>query len=517
MRETRLLDRMAIIGAVLAILAIVLPIIYTARMTAAQDPLSKGYRQKALDCMPTPDIRADLDIAGLWNSEIGEKKRLTMLREAVKKYPNSGRLWFRLGLSAKGSGSENALRRAAQLDPQNAMPLYMLASQAAERKSWDEAISLLRRANRLPGVDRYLFPYEACRGDGLLEMTMSDAGGEIAIVLRMRRLVVSLTKRASDLHAARRTKEAVEILGDTRTAARRLMQVDEPTWMDVLVGQSMIALCAKPEKAIAVATGDKATLARLAAQKQEDVRIRAGMKAYLDRSMEELVRRMARFAALGIPVAVAGFVQAIFVIFSLIWWGVLSRRSRGIQASELHLDATVRAFPVRKLLTLFGFIIIFMAAATVALVQATHTVEWDVLGAACGIGMAVPAIAGLAVAVWAAAAYKKAFRAAAQSAGEEISKPWKGYPIADKRERQRRLTGVLGGMMISLVVWLAILSGYMKTTMNALPWQIERGAAGFHQQETRYIADLVAGKIKVPQKYIRQVEQDRARKPKPGG
>jgi hypothetical protein len=83
MREMRILDRMAIIGTVLAILAIGAPVVWTIQSIGkSEDPFGRGQRAKALDCMPTPDMRADLDIMGLWNVKISDAKRLTMLRTA---------------------------------------------------------------------------------------------------------------------------------------------------------------------------------------------------------------------------------------------------------------------------------------------------------------------------------------------------------------------------------------------------------------------------------------------------
>jgi hypothetical protein len=53
----------------------------------------------------------------------------------------------------------------------------------------------------------------------------------------------------------------------------------------------------------------------------------------------------------------------------------------------------------------------------------------------------------------------------------------------------------------------------MKVTMDAFPWQMERATAGLYQEEPKYVRDLLAGKVKVPEKYIREAEL----RAKPGG
>ena len=69
--------------------------------------------------------------------EADVKPTVDKVRQAVGKYPNSARLQFRLGTYGNDG---QALRRAAELDTNNALPLYYLASKAA---SMDETLALL--------------------------------------------------------------------------------------------------------------------------------------------------------------------------------------------------------------------------------------------------------------------------------------------------------------------------------------------------------------------------------------
>jgi hypothetical protein len=283
--------------------------------------------------------------------------------------------------------------------------------------------------------------------------------------------------------------------------------------MDLLVGRAIVQIANKYAKEAYLGTGDKVRLAKLEAENQRLIYIAAGGSYGINRSMDSLARRFAAVSAYTVPALIAGEALALIMLASLIWWGILALRSRRSAASEIHLAATAMAFPAGRLLKIYALVAGILAVETIVLTLCASAVKVELLTVVDGAAMALSALLMLWVLVWASIAYKRAYRQAAESAGETIAKPWKGYPVADKRERQRRLTGVFGGVMAAIFVWGILVSGYMKVTMDAFPWQMERATAGLYQEEPKYVRDLLAGKVKVPEKYIREAEL----RAKPGG
>lgn len=521
MTSTRRLDTLASIGGVLAILAIVISIACNAHLMRTVSETQDGASERLLKCMPTPDMRADLQLPDVPSTAANgstPQNALSKYRAAARKYPTSARLQFHLGLAAAEPESSNAFRRAVQLDPGNALPLYALARKASATGHWDEAVTLLTQANRCAGLDWYLFPYEACKGNGTSEMELESKNASVSThcATITRGLAHELTEHALQLHSAGKTQDGLAILGQVREMGWKLMHQGQTSVMDVLVGTAIIRSAEKPERQIYTATGNKAGLARIERDEEEFIRLKAGGRAYLDQAMLDLVRTVAHFAALSLPLSAAGAVSAFITIVSMVWGSLLARRSKGTPASELHDMATDRAFAAARLARLYALVIVVVAAITTALASLSFS-SADAL-ARDSVGMALGAVSSalvvLCVMVWANIAYKRAFQEAAESDGDIASRPWKGYTIADKRERQRRLTGVTGGVTITLAIWGVVLSVYMKTTMDSYPWQMDRATAGLCQQEQQYMHDLVAGKIDVPAKYIKQVQSEETVKAK---
>lgn len=523
MKATRRLDRLSIIGGILAVVMLVTSVALTRKNIAEYS--GDGLRHATMKCMTTPEMRADLELAAPWDSDRDIKSRLPALRKAVKDYPQSARLQFRLGMMTDGTESAKALEQVVRLDPKNALPFYILASKASSNGEWDESISLVKQANRLSRVDWYPLPYEGCNGDGMLEMSMISANSSLLIshlLGGIRRVSVDLTNHASSLYAKGKTREALVILGEVKKTGWTLIRKDEANALEVTVGVSIVQKAQKSERKIFTETNDQPGLAQIAREDKELLLLRAGSMAYVTTCNDVLVRRVSSFAAATSSVIIAGAVQIWLLLICLLSWAVLAVRSRGISASEYHETATERAFPGRRLVKVYALVFAGLAfvAAISAYLVATLPIEYVtfVIGS---IGTVIPAIIPLVVLIWAGVVYRKSFKSTIDTADPDAPAPWKGYPIADKRERQRRLTGVCGGMMITLVILLAALSMYTKTTMNAYPWQTERATGGMYKLEPKYIADLVAGKVKVPEKYIKAEEkrqQDALKKAaKPGG
>ncbi|MCX6376961.1 MAG: hypothetical protein NTU88_13170, partial [Armatimonadetes bacterium] len=524
---------LALIGGVLA-LAVVAGLVYlNYAVNAEVRTTPTEWREALLRSMPDTDLRADFEVLTEWpwdKDAIGEfealsnrperdaektaletekQKRLhtlPVLTRAVSKFPNSLRLQLRVGTLGEEQQRPAALRRAAQLDQQNPLPLYLLASEAASRGSLDEALSLVKEGNRRRWADWYPMPTTLAGNQRDAEIIASQANSPAhwPTYFPIRRLAVSLSKHAGDLYKAGRGDKADEIVGQVRAMGWRVAGGNQANLMDLLIGRTIVGIANKNAKEAYVSTGDKAHLAELGAENRRVVYVDAGARAQIDSGMEKLVRRVEMFTAYSVPVEMAGAALALIIFASLIWWGILALRSRRKAASEIHTEATARAFSARKLLKVYALVAAVLAVETVALVYCASALEVRLLTVVEGSAMVLPAILMLGVLVWASIAYKRAYRQAAESAGETISKPWKGYPVADKRERQRRLTGVFGGVMAAIAVWGILVSGYMKVTMDAFPWQVERATAGLRQEEPKYVRDLLAGTVKVPEKYIRE-------------
>lgn len=542
MKETRRLDILALIGGILAVVAIagLMYVNYTANAETGKTPTE--LREALLRSMPDTDLRADLEVLTEWPwgkdaireaealsnrperdaektaLETEKQKRLhtlPVLARAVSKFPNSARLQLRVGTLGEEPQRPAALRRAAEMDRRNALPLYLLASEAASRGSLDEALSLVSEGNRRHWADWYPMPTTLGGNQRNAEMIASEANSSARWPTYpiIRQLAVSLSKHAGDLYKTGRGDKADEIVGQVKAMGWRLAGGNQANLMDLLVGKAIVQIANKYAKEAYLGTGDKARLAKLEAENQRLIYIAAGGRYGSNRSMESFWRGLGMFAAYSVPAAMAGAALTLVLFGSLIWWGILALRSRRKPASEMHLEATAKAFPAGRLLKVYALVAGILAVETVALVYCASALKVELLTTVDGAAVIFSAILMLGVLVWASIAYKKAYRQAAESAGETISKPWKGYPVADKRERQRRLTGVFGGVMAAIAVWGILVSGYMKVTMDAFPWQVDRAIAGLYQDEPKYVRELLAGKVKVPEKYIREAEQQARQKP----
>lgn len=515
MTTTRRLDILAIIGCILAVAAIVIPVANYAYLPQLISSMSSGSKTALMRWLPTADMRADLMLPNRSEARVEDKavrrSVISKFEAAAAKYPNSARLQFRLGTVADEPQASEALNTAAKLDQNNAIPLYALARMASRKGQWDQATSLLTQANHRSRVHTYPYPLDACKGNGLVEMLIVSENLSVSSAghILMRSLTKDLVAHAWQQHKEGETQESLAVIGQLKEMGWKLIRKDDGSLMDMLVGMTLIQLVERTEKHIYTATGDKAGLERIARDENEFVRLRAGSNAYLATFMDGPVQRSERSTALSIPLAGSAGAGSMITILLVVWWSILRWRSRGAPASEHHVAATDMIFAPGRLIRLCALVIVAVASfALLSLYVLTDDTSGMVLGSAC------PTALVLIVAAWASVVYKKAFRTAAESVGETVPKPWKGYPIADKRERQRRLTGVMGGVMVAIGVWGVLVSAYMKTTMDAYPWQIERAFAGIYQREQQYVCDLVSGKIMIPQKYILEQQKKAAEQKK---
>lgn len=408
------------------------------------------------------------------------------------------------------------LRKASELDPSNALPLYILASRAISSGSADEAVALLAEGNRRSRMDDYPLPYDLAKGDPQVEIAITTANSQTRspIFLVLRQLVRGAREHALKLHAAGRTETALAIIGETKQIGWKLVRTDDATVMDMLVGVAITGVCHKGEEQIYTETHSQSGLAQLEQERDKLTYLRAGGLAYLASAGKRIPKLMSTSSALTLPTIYVGFFQAAIIVVSLVAWGVLALVARRKPASHLHREATARAFAAGRLLRMYALILLPLGIVASVLVYFGLLREFMIL---------LPVAAGTAAFVpflllwWTNAAYKKAYRAAAEAAGQEIPRLWKGTPIQEKREVARRIAGVQGGMMLFLVLCGLLISGGAKLMLGGYPWQSQamHVIASIREEERQYVADLVAGKIKVPQKYIDEQKQKLNRQTKP--
>jgi len=543
MRETRRLDILALIGGVLALVAIAVQGYYTIRArTYSFVARAAETREAILQRMLDTDVRADFEaLTAMWDKKYvkrmealyreyekkpGEGYRLDreqlqigrtgiLLERAIRKFPNSARLHFRLAMFTTGPSSIEAIRKVSELDPGNALPCYLLASDAASRKAWDEALRFLMQGNNRKRLTEYPLPRRDVDRHGVAGLILlPGATGDykFSVISRLRRLATSMSGHASEIHADGRTGEALGMLDSVKQMGWKFMRGEDAMTLDVVVGSAFVAIFNKREAQIYTETGSKAGLAQVQKEKRKLAYLRAGRRAYWDQLMEGLVRSGARFSA---PIAsVAPIIgQSWLTVAMLLLWAAFALRTRRVPTSELHLEAAAKSFSVGRLLKYYAPIFLLPGLAASVLTYLAFS-EYTLVRAAAGAAFLVPSVFLL----WLSARlYRKTYLQTAESLGREKPRFWAGAPAQDKREIARRLAGVHGGAMIFLLVWGLLVSGVVKLTWDAFPWQIERAFAGVYKTELRYTADLVAGKVKVPQKYIREIEERERQPAKPGG
>ena len=517
MKETRRLDILALIGGSLA-LVILIGLVYwwATAVRATEGYSSDRARESLLRRMPDTHVRADFEVLSDQNLMDNRASAQKVLERALKRFPNSARLNLRLGSVGKGASAVKALRRAAELDPRNALPLYLLAAEAASREDWDSTLDLLKRGNRLKRSTAYPLPYEDIDvrriGEGL-ELTFLDSHPVYVTAKPLRGLARSMSERAARAHSSGRTDEALALLREIKAMGRQIMHGEPHDCMSVLIGASIARICLKREKQIYADTGSLAGLARVEKEISEIRYLTVGNSAYTMVEPDYWISNLARPFALLIPFASIP-VHAWLTILALAFWAGRTYRTRREPASELHLQATARAFTVGKLLKLYTLAFVPIAVAAFCLVYFPFLTGFHRLMLAVAAVYAVVFAPSVLLAWRASASYKKAYR---DVGGQEFPKRWRDVPAPDKREHERRMAGVSGGAMLFLLVWAVFASLIIREAVGIFPWQYGRLMYAEIQKEERYVTNLLDGKVKVPQKYIREIEEREKQPAKPGG
>lgn len=488
MKETRRLDVLAIIGLLIGV-GVVFLLIWWERKPGCDNATISNTITAFLKNLPESDLKADYEIMLPQTGSFQAMPSVDKIRRTVGKYPNSARLQLRLGVFGH---DKHALRRAAELDPKNALPLYYLASKSPAR----EAVALLAKANQRKDFTWYPFPETSGLLDDLVQAANSSMIPPVYLVFPVG--LGNVGKYALQLQKQGRTADALAAIEQAKGMGWRVVRREKSNMMDLLMAVVFLGMTDKYEQQIYTETGSNAGLARVEAERKRLHYLRAGERYYATEvsgeDMANMMKHLAPFTALLI-ILVA---QVIVLFLSIIWWELLLFRSRKQAGSELHLQAT-GVFSIGRLSKLYA--ILFVPAIVVFLV-APIALNGKTLLPIVGVYMAGTLLP--VILFWKAKAiYRKAYRQATESVRQEV-----GKSIPDRREFQRRMIGVQGGGMVFIVIVGLLVSGGTKLASDAYPWEPYPSMAQINQRESQFVKDLVAGKVKVPQKYIDEVKHE---------
>ncbi|HEX3560648.1 MAG TPA: tetratricopeptide repeat protein [Pyrinomonadaceae bacterium] len=115
-----------------------------------------GYAEHAIPAMRNAIARDPhnelyrLRYGILLNDTKAPEAAIIRLKEALREFPNSSRLWLALGIAEQADGknedAQGSFQRALELDPRSAPALAYLGSTYAERGQYSEAVSFYERA-----------------------------------------------------------------------------------------------------------------------------------------------------------------------------------------------------------------------------------------------------------------------------------------------------------------------------------------------------------------------------------
>ncbi|HET6453821.1 MAG TPA: hypothetical protein VFI02_05405 [Armatimonadota bacterium] len=506
MKETRRLDILAAIGGVLALALVIAVFGIYLQETRLVPPDEMKCWNAMLRSIRRPDVREDLQALKPPNGSLDVD--MEQLRRAARKYPSSPRITFHLGVLATDPLASEELRHLSRLDPGNALPFYLLASEASSSGDWDSALKLLAKANSLEGLDLYDFPLEFAKRDGVLEMglEMASSGANMAVYSDLRDLAKNAARHATNLHTGGKGSDAMALLAGVRQMGWALARRHDAKAMDALVGCSILRICNKAGTRIAADMHNDSELARIRAESEELTCIRAGVRMFTIEITERMTNRTIKFLFLSVPVFLLLISFSLCMLSSLVWLTMDIFRSRRLPASDFHREAAARVYSTGRLLKLYG--LLFLSACLPTLVLLGVDAELKPISyLAIGFAMS-PTLVFILLVGRTSRLYKDTYRELAEQAGVEVHPKWKRVPIQEWREFLRRAAGLEGGSVITLAIWALLLSIGLKAHFNAYPWQLTKAMGGMPQAEMKYVKDLVDGKVKVPQKYIDEVKRE---------
>lgn len=511
MTATRNLRILAIVGGILSLVMIGLSAHFVFSMIrSAEGNDWSSERDRFLSRMPHNELRADISILTSqsqtpYPEAYAERQRI--LDQSVREFPSSPRIQLRKGVFSKGEESVSALQKAATLDPGNALPLYLLAAKAAERKSWDEAIELLKRGNSCKYLTGYPIPDTGLPAHGVQNTLMiSSLFVDISFgyYADLRQLARMVSAHAAEYQSQGQTSPALLLVDDVEKMGWMVANGEPRNSFEVLVGTAITRIALNTEKNILTKQGDRRGLARLQEERHETFYLTAGVKGYTNRIMDELFVRMRKFYTPAVamsPLLLETWIAAIYFLS----WIVTMARSRNKPANMLHPEAAELAFPMRRLCWIY----LLISISGILVFPIASRKDFEVFGQdPVMVCVVVLSFLPVILAIWSERSYKKAFSNLTKRDG--ITAPKISGRRATAEERREFIgsqAGVHGGAMIFLLVWSLAISIWMKTNLGSYPWQVDYIVVGGIRSERTYIRDLLAHKIHVPESAIHTEEK----------
>jgi len=486
--ETRRLERFSLIGMVVAVLVLI-SVAYMSPTIVSEFRYMQGRwimkamkekRTTILRELPDNDVRVDYDAGNA---------SLDVLREGLKKFPNSPRLLLRYGCYCDDPSGEAALQKAAEIDTENAAPMYVLAAKAIRVKDYDKATALLTKGACRTRLDYYPIPEDLLHLDTYFERRMFPynylPGSSSLHALRV------MTDYAKSLASQGRTSEAVRICEALQSMGTQGLRMQPCSLYMASDFSNMYTIGVDSEG-----------------------RLHSNNPEWRQKWDESIYLLSALGYAQDLQNARAGISAVITAVWILLLavcsFGVLAsnllrfhftRRSKRKPASTFHDQATCEVFSTRGLARLYGWTILLpcvLQAIVIAYTwnQTASSPHWITGIVTTGvILLPTPTI----VLIWAWKGYARAFE---KSSRRKLPKTWKSGLDEDKRELHRRLSGVLGGGLTLLSACL-LFSSLLIT--HRAPWNY---AAIFPDvtQEDRIVQDIVQHKFYVPPSRIKAAD-----------
>jgi len=487
---TRRLERLSLVGVVVSILVVV-SVVYAIPLIIADFRYFHGItepipnrRNSVLQNLPDNDLRVD------YHSMIAGKTSRDVLREGLKKFPNSPRLLLRYGINY--IDGKIALRKAAEIDKENAAPILGLAMYALWNKQYEAAIRSTIEATSRPRLNYYPIPKD------LLHLDTYFQRRQFPYSIQPSPYSLDEFRVLAEYAEYGRTSEAVEIC--------KALQI--------------IGLRGLRTRPCCLLTADR--FARLyTAGVRSEGKVNANSPEWRQKRDESVYLQSALEYAQELHTAragVSGVLTAVWILLLMICaFGVLAsnllrfyftRRSKRKAASTLHDQATREVFSTLGLTRLYGWTILLpcvLQAIVIAYmwnqtgvnaVIARSNPHW-ITGIAAIVVILLPAPA-IAL-VWAWKGYARAFEKLSR---RKLPRTWKSGQDEDKRELHRRLSGVLGGGLALLAACL-LFSSLLIT--HRAPWNYADIWPDV-TQEDRIVQDIVQHKLQVPLSYTKGAE-----------
>lgn len=466
MSSIRPLDRVAIAAFIIALGATSAGFLIPGRPAPPFQHLSPSQLgDQLLAEVRSPEMRADLAL--LTELRASAPDPATLSTSGVRS--DSARIALHKGIVWHGQARIAALWRASEADPSNALPLYLLAVESSSHGDWKQTDRYLDQAGRRTSIRDYPLPYDRMLASadvaGLL--FTSDVDLRWGVYDRLRALCkrsishAKVEQRSGRMSGALARLSRIEQIGDAVTRA-------EPHGLVyVVLGLQIQTAALSAERNMHRQIGSTERLMEISGQ----LGLLAGVR--------QQVRRMWS-AARGGSVSSAAFhycayfvfvgmelVCNLFVSFTMILCS-LRRMKRMQPHGDLHDEVAAQVLPVRRTPRLYAWTLVPAVAISILCLAASSS------GQVSSRVVVAPMLAIITGAMALIRCLVSPYRLSMESlmrARGILADDARGMPRADVVEMCRRSLSILGGYVILLVLFAGCVTGWMRMTYGAYPWQ----------------------------------------------